>query len=596
MRIILDFIAGILESSRSFLQTALPLFFTISFILIIISLVLDFPRIKRQFKIRRSTWILLALIFLLGIFLRASTPVYLTTCIDEFSHIETGKNIAKYGIADMCHGLIDSEGMSCYLFNEPAGFPYVVGMFFLFLGVSETSAYMVNLIMGSLLAVIVFLFSLLLFKSEKIGLYGAFLVSVLPLYILLSRNIEPDTVSAFFIMLTFIGFILFFKIKDLKMGVFAVSILAFSMSIKQENILLPPLVLFLSFLFLDIKYLKQTIKNYRLWVLVLLFIILVTPHIFHLSLEIYPALFYGKPTATAVGGRLINLGNIFINAQILSKVIRGSFYPLLINLFIIVGLFYALKKHRKGGVFLILFFSLYMFVYLAYSATIVEKYLITALVPLVCFAGVGMYAIERFTISKLQVVSKRSVISYAIPLVIVFVIIMFSLPYFHEIREDLKPLDVNHGYPRNGIQYREKEVVNMIDKKIDSCYIIAEQPVFFSASDLKAIPTDSVLQNPQLLEKVISEGKCLFYFEDLYCTDFYSLGDRCGIENESIETCEQLRREIVRKCRKMHEKFELETYKEFEINLSEKYAGLKPEVIEGGSFAFRLYKINSVKS
>lgn len=573
---VLENIVNVLEGSRNFLPSLLPLFFTMTFLLIIIIFVLNFHQIRKQFKIKRFTWIMLTLVFLLGISLRTLTPVYLTTYTDEFAHIDTGKNIAIYGRADMCRGYNNLESRGCMLFNEPAGFPYVLGLFFFFLGVSETSAYVINIIMGSLLSVIIFLFCFLLFRSEKTGLYSAFVVSILPLHILLSRNIEPDTVSAFFILLTFLGFLLFFKIKDLKTGVFATSILALSISIKQENILLIPLVLLLSILFLDLKSLKYSIKNYKSWLLVILLVVLVTPHIFHLSLELYPALFYGKSTATAVGGQLINMENVGMNAQILNKAIGGSFYPILINLFLVTGLIYAFKKHRKAGIFLIIFFSSYMFVYLAYSASIVEKYMIIGLVPLICFAGFGMYVVEKFIISKLRVAARGKVINFSIPLAIVLVLFLFFIPYFYEIREGLKPLNVDHGYPRDMIHYKEKEVINLMEKEIGSCYIVAEDPVFFSATNLKIMDTEIALSDPKVVKDIVDKGNCIFYFEDLYCTDFYSLGNRCGIENESIETCEELRKNIVSRCEKMHEEYELQPYLKYEF----------------GNFTFTIYNIS----
>ena len=565
----LEGIVSVLEGSRIFLPSLLPLFFTMSFLLLVTFFVLNFRNIRKQFKVKRFTWMILILIFLLGISLRILTPIYMTTYNDEFAHMDTGKNIVTYGRADVCTvGYTDFEKKDCGLFNEPAGFPYVVGLFFLFLGVSETSAYAVNVIMGSLLTVMVFLFCFLLFRNEKTGLYSAFVVSILPLYILLSRNIEPDPVSAFFILLTFLSFLLFFKIRDVKTGVFATSILAFSMSIKQENILLIPLVFLLAILFVDLKNLKQTVKNYKSWFLAVLFIILVTPHVFHLSLELYPALFYGKTTATAVGGQVIKMENIVMNAQILNKVINGSFYPILINLFLVIGLIYAFKKHRRVGIFLIIFFSLYMFVYLAYSATIVEKYLITGLIPLICFAGVGMYAVEEFVVSKLRGISRESVVNFAIPLVIFLVLFLFFVPYFYEIREGSKPLNVRHGYPRDILHYNEREAIKMMDEKIDNCYIVAEEPIYFSLTDLKIMRTDYVLFmfDQNIVRNVIDNGGCIFYFEDFFCTDFYGLGDRCGIENPSIETCEELRQVIISRCRIMHEKYQLHPYLEYEFD------------------------------
>ncbi len=557
----LEIITSLLEGSRGFLPTLLPLSFTISFLLAIIFFVLDYSEIKKYFKIRLFVWFILIFIFFLALSLRLITPVYLTTYGDEFAHVQVAKDIITSGRA---------------VFNEPVGFSYVVALFLLFGGINENSAYMVNIVTGSLLVVVVFLFCFLLFKSEKAGLYSAFIVSILPLYILLSRNIEPDIVSAFFILLTFTAFLLFFKIRDLKTGIFATSILAFSISIKQEDILLIPLVLLLSVLFLDAKTLKSAIKNKRLWFLVLLLTILAIPHILHLSLEIYPAL-YGKSTATVVEGKLIRMENIPMNAQVLAKAMNGSFYPLLINVFLFAGLLYGFKKHRKEALFLAIFFSLYIFAYLAYSASIVEKYLITGLVPLLCFAGLGVCAFEKFAVSMPHKIARQKATKISAPVFIVLVLFLLSIPYFYAVQNDPKPLNVDHGYPRGRIEYKEMEVIDMIDREIDSCYVVTKEPVFFSATDLKAIPTESVLKQPEMLQDVTGNRGCVFYFKDLYCTDFYSLGNRCGIENESFETCEELRRKIVSQCREMHEKFELQPYLEYEF----------------GDFNLTLYKITT---
>lgn len=570
-------ILSVLEASRDFLPSLLPIFFTISFLLMITTFVLSFRDIRKQFRIKRFTLMILILIFLLGISLRILTPIYMTTYTDEFAHIETGKNIVTYGRADMCMGYADLESRNCGLFNEPAGFPYFVGLFLLLLGVSETSAYAVNLIMGSLLSVIIFFFCLFLSKNEKVSLYSAFVVSILPLNILFSRNIEPDTVSAFFILLTFLGFLLFFKIRDLKTGVFAVSILAFSISIKQENILLIPLVFLLSVIFLDLKSLKHSIKNYKSWFLFALLIVLITPHIFHLSWELYPSLFFGEQTATAVGGKLINIENISTSfSRSLVRAFDGTFYPILINLFILIGAVYAFKIYRKIALFLIIFFFLFIFVYLAYSGLMLERYLVNVITPLIFFAGLGMYSVEKFLISKSRGIVKDKMINFAIPLLIVLILFLLFIPYFYEIGEGLKPLSVTQGYPRNTIQYEEKRVINLIGGELDSCYVVAEWPSLLSATDLKIITTESVLSDTRMVRDVIENGDCIFYFEDLYCTDFYTFGNRCGIENETFESCEEVRQNIVSKCRKMHEVYNLSQYLKY----------------ESGEFTFTVYNIS----
>jgi 4-amino-4-deoxy-L-arabinose transferase-like glycosyltransferase len=522
--------------------------------------------------VKRNIWVLLVVIILLGIYLRAITPVYLVTFYDEFAHIDTGKNIVSQGIAATCTTAYSTVEMNnCTPFNEPAGFPYVVGLFLLFLGVSLPSAYAVNLVMGSLLGAGVFLFCFLLFKNEKIGLYGAFLIAILPLYVLLSRNIEPDSAFAFFTLMTLSCFVLFFRIRDLKTGVLAVSILAFSVSIKQEGILLLPLVLVLSLLFVDPDSFKRGIKNLKFAYLIALLAILITPHLIQLSYEVIPPLLYGESTSTGVGGKLLDFGNIGYNFGILGRAASGWFYPVLFNIFALAGLclLYSIKKHRAGLAFLMFFLSIFMFAYLGYSGRIVEKYLITGLIPLFCLAGAGLFAFEKSALKLLGGggIAKKRIVAIAVPAALALILFSSSVPYLLDVLGNLQPLHVSHGYPRDLIQYKEIDAAMSVGVEVcDSCYIIAENPLIFSPTNLKGISTDLALSEPETIKEILMNGRGVYYFEDMFCTDFFSLGDRCGIVNETVESCENVRLNITSKCGDMKRDFTLAPNEEFKFD------------------------------
>jgi 4-amino-4-deoxy-L-arabinose transferase-like glycosyltransferase len=531
---------------------------------------LSFRKIRSQFHVKRNIWVLLVMIILLGMYLRAITPVYLVTFYDEFAHINTGKNIVSEGIAATCTTAYSTVEMNnCTPFNEPAGFPYVVGLFLLFLGVSLPSAYAVNLVMGSLLGAAVFLFCFLLFKNEKIGLYGAFLIAILPLYVLLSRNIEPDGVFAFFTLMTLSCFVLFFRIRDLKTGVLAVSILAFSVSIKQEGILLLPLVVVLSLLFVDSDSFKRGIKNLKFVYIIALLAILITPHLIQLSYEVIPPLLYGESTSTGVGGKLLDFGNIGYNFGILGRAACGLFYPVLFNIFALAGLclLCSIKKQRAKLAFLMVFLSIFMFVYLGYSGRIVEKYLITGLIPLFCLAGAGLFAFEKSVLRLLGGRAKKRIVAIAVPAALGLILFSSSVPYILEVLGNVQPLHVSHGYPRDLIQYKEIDAAMSVGGEVcDSCYIIAENPLIFSPTNLKGISTDLALSRPEMIKKILKDGRSVYYFEDMFCTDFFSLGDRCGIVNETVERCENVRLNITSKCGDMKRDFTLAPVEEFKFD------------------------------
>jgi hypothetical protein len=52
----------------------------------------------------------------------------------------------------------------------------------------------------------------------------------------------------------------------------------------------------------------------------------------------------------------------------------------------------------------------------------------------------------------------------------------------------------------------------------------------------------------------------------MFCTDFFSLGDRCGIVNETVERCENVRLNITSKCGDMKRDFTLAPVEEFKFD------------------------------
>lgn len=571
----MDSLIVLLEGSRGFLSYLLTASFSAAFVVFILFFLLNLENVKKHFEIKRKTLSILITIFVLGLSLRALTPIYITTYGDELSHVSTGKSMFTTFRADCCSGYQDIGQRGCTMFNEPAGHSYVVGLFWFLFGMNMDAAYFTNLIISALIPVAVFFLVFLLFRDEKSGIYSAFLISILPLHMLLSRNIEPDPVSAFFILLTLISVILLAKNKDLKTGLFTAGILALTISMKQENILLIPIVaLVLVFSNVD---LKKRLTGRKALLVLIVFICLVLPHALHLSLELYPAMIYGESTATAVGGRIMNPGNIIGNSRVLIQSISGSFYPIIINALIFLGVFYAWRRNRKASLLLIGFFASYVFVYLSYSATIVEKYMVTALVPLFCFAGFGLSYLDTISSGRIGWLKGKSYGSFAISAVLLLTIMASSLPYFHSVFTEPKPLGVDHGFERGNIHYDEMETIRQIDNEIDNCYLISEEPIFFEASDLKVFRTESALTDQNLVGRMTEISDCVLYFEDLFCTDYYTFGERCGLEEESFETCEEFRRDIVSRCSKMKEAYELVPYRSFSTF---------------GNFTFRLYSVS----
>lgn len=577
--------SGMLESVRGFVPFTLTFAFIVSFSLIIIYLITNSDYIRKQFAVKRFFWILLVFIILLGLGLRFATPHFYPTYRDEMSNIEVSKNIILYGQPLVCE-YTGPEKISCRESSVSATFNYILSLFFILFGISTHSAYIATLIISLLAVIMVSVSVYLLFRNKKIALWSGFFISILPLYVLQSNTLEKDTAFVMLIFLTIFSFALLSKRMDFKTGVFAVVSLALAISTKQEGLILLPIFVAFVFLFADFDSIKKIHKNKKFWYLVILFAILMIPHFLHILIQIYPTLLYGKQTAYGEMG----LENIRNNIWIFQK-FAGVQYPWIFNLFIIIGILYSFKKFRKELVFLSLLFFFMTIAYLTYSYGVQERYLLMIYPPFIILGGIGVFYLENIlTKIVLKGVGRKSFkkhISFAVSCVLVIMILFSFSPFFDKL-DDTNPLDSSSGYTRDHLFYREGDYVDYIGRELGDSYVVAEFPLVFAGTLVKPIRTTNFLSGFEDTNPEELFGK-IYYFEDLYCTDFYSLQNRCGLENQSYETCEALREEKINICKDMHKKFKLVTFSEYKFNVSENVR-IRYGAVTGIS-TFRVYEI-----
>jgi hypothetical protein len=197
---------------------------------------------------------------------------------------------------------------------------------------------------------------------------------------------------------------------------------------------------------------------------------------------------------------------------------------------------------------------------------------------MLCFSGLGMMAAETFIEKKLQGIYGINLIHYAVPAAIILVLTLSFIPYYYNVIAEPRPLGVTHGFARTAIEYKEAEAILSFGGKTGNCFVVAEKPFLFAMTGMRPIRTEMALSDHGLVENILRNDTCILYFEDLYCTDFYGLGDRCGIANQSVAACEEVRQGIKSRCKSMKETYGLQQYHEYEY----------------GTFKFTLYNITSI--
>ncbi len=568
-----EFIIGILEGSKPILEYLIPVFLYVSLFSCLILIAKNMDLIKRQFKgIRRKTWFWILILVLVGLVIRILSPYFIITWYDEHSNIEVAKNIVTQGRSVLC-SYQDYNLETCTFYGDTHGFPFILSIFFLIFGVSGQVAYAVNIIFSSLSIILIFLISYIIFKKEGTSLYASVICAFLPMFIFHSSNLEVDTLAMFFLLITFLNFLLYFKTKNFEIYLASLLSLVITIQIRFELILL---ILLFGIFHWVMKFDFRLIKEKKYILSYLLFLILIIPHLFHMGKNAFPTLFYGKETGWAIGGHFLTLDHFLNNYSRVFEFISGWYYPALINVLILIGILYLFKQNRRLTAFILLYILIFSVMYISYYQIYV-RYWLHLLALSILFSVGGIYFIQK-EISKR---TSNKLLAFSDVIILLLVVLLSSYMILNLYNPDEYFSD--QGFVKSDVMYQEQEFINSIKDGVKGCYVVMHFPYFLSATEAKGIFTLDLLGNPNMSKNILNSESCFLFFEDLYCTNFFEETlDAAGTENLIISRCEE-----------MHNRFHLEPFIEYNIVKSKLCETYK---CEGSKDKFILYKITGLKS
>lgn len=500
----------------------------------------NFPDIKKLFThIKKSTWVLFLIIFLFGTSLRIITPHYNMMFIDEYWSMEAARNMLISGNAELCQ-YVGYEQASCTPYHKLTGTPFIFSISFFLFGINNYHAIYTFVVLGSLSILLMFLLAYLLSRREDIALYSSLAFAMYPPYIAWSGSASTITPGIFFLLLTLISFLLYFRTGTYRIYLLAVLSLAYAMQIRPELVLLLPLILVMHLLF-D-KNLKKMIKDYRFWSTWIVF------SLFFISFLL----------------QLKNYITLIMNASLNDKEIVGyttfnyfEGYSTLIsdNLFVLFFLvvleimFLKKNSNRKPVLFALFLFLMFSIpTMLGLSA----KPLLSALVGIFFLSASGaVRIIDAFKETATKTVAY--VIITALLLVISF---PYVSPYYnspttesHHCFSDAKILET----------YVPEEIKGVIP---ENCYVITKESSVLSTTGLKTINTHTALEAPTEMENIYRNAGCLMFYEDLSCyiTHATKIITDCasrinfGVHRDSSPVCQEIK-----------ETYNAEKYKEFKL-------------------------------
>jgi hypothetical protein len=504
--------------------------------------------IKKQFtSIKKSTWILLLIIFLFGTSLRLITPHHHMMFVDEYYNMEAAKNILLNGRAELCE-YPDYEQIRCGPHLKLTGPPLMFSLSFLLFGINSYHAIYLCTVLGSISIILMFLLAYLLFNREDVALYSSLLLATYPAYIMWSGSASTNVPGIFFFLLTLFSFFLFFRTGKDRLYLLAVLTLAFALQTRLEFMLLLLLVPMMHLLF-D-RDLKKRIKNWRFWKIWTVFIL------FFISFLVQAAN-YVPMTANIIANAYPTI-SIFTWIYITSLLSDAAFLVLiLLSALAIVSS--RERDERKPALFLLLLFLMFFVLSIPLMS---PKLLLAACTGLFILSACGA---SRF-VNVLKRISGKPIACTLVTLLLLSLFFPYVYPYYRN------PLTEDYY---NDAKILETLLLGKIEEDVPAnCYVIARHPFLLPTTGLKIATMDTALKNPDAIENMYKKTGCLMFYEDLSCF-FKQSRTREGCMLFYYGYCYQ--RDPLPECQEIKETYSAEKYREYRL----------------GNFTYSLYTLSA---
>lgn len=501
-----------------FLATNVVLIF--SFLLISLDDIIGFLK-----KINKRTWIMIFLIFFLGLFIRLFITAHThRVYFDEDIYLDIGKEILVRWRAALCN---NGNNFTCYEYDTMKwsnGHTFFLAIIYLFFGLSESLAFNAIAFISSVSIILIFLIGYLL-KDEKYGLFSALIYTLIPVQIQWSGTVAAEPTLAFFTILSMFFIIFSLKIKKWSPFFLGLATLAYAIQIKAESIALLPVAIVLYLLFDN--HLKTRFFDNRFIVAVLMLFILITPYLIHIV--------YASKVDTW-GSNEGKFGLKFAKKNIPENLIffiNGYYqieHPLIFSIFAVIGFIFLLVRDKKTLLFLFTWFStfflLYGFFYAGstiYGADV--RYMLSVFIPFALFAGYGLFYIN----SLFNKVIKNEIRSIILIFVLVLVIFYFYIPTVSMSYDEIMEANQARTY--------HEFVVNEALKLDKNCHILSHTPSIFLIIDRPSLQT-WFANNDLVMRDVFNRTDCVIFDYNYWCNtpDFKEGICKDVLEKYSLET------------------------------------------------------------
>jgi len=490
----------------------------INILLIVISICLGYKDIVSSFKkIKKSTWIILIIILLFGFYLRMFVaPHSHHIFFDEDIYLNIAQNIVNEGKACLCNYGNTENCFNCISNKQPYGLPAFYAIFFFLFGVSETVAVNVSIIIATFSILLVFLVSYLLFKEEKLSVYSALVLTIIPIHIKWSTTQALGLPLVFFSLLTIFLFLIYLEKRNMFILFAFFCTLAYTCQIRPESMLMA-VVAASFFIFMDNDIFK-TVRDRKFLIVLAIFLILILPTVEHIDNM--------KHEDWGASGNKFSKDIIKRNLADNSKFfIENTRFPLIFTIFSIIGIIFGLYKYPRKIIPFIIWFIIFFLVFIPFYAGSFNygkdvRFSLNLYPSVAIFSGLGFYLLNLALLAvskKSKLNQKKQIAKLSIHILIMLLILLSFIPFIGFVS--------NYGEggwdAKAAHDFAVSEVPN-----IKNCIVISKVPSMFLVEGVPAIQIFLVSDKEMMME-LHTEYDCVMFYEEYWCIN--SEIDREGI-------------------------------------------------------------------
>lgn len=494
---VLDILANVYQRTILFLMYALlfSLFIALGFV--------KWGKIVSLFAgIRRKTWLWLLITFLVGGVLRFSVfPSYHMMYTDESLYLEMASNF-NHRLQPVQCLTYDAAGETCLpLYTKPPGWPFLISLGFLAFGEEEGVGFFLSALFGSLSILFIFILGFLIFRSDRAGLWAAFLLALSPLHILWSHSSETNIPSTFFVLLVLAVLFLYRETSNNTLLLPLLALFLLSVSIRYENVLF---LLLMAPPFCADAIARYSSKHRT----ALLAGLLIIPMFLALAFVLQVAeLFYINLAFSTLPSLYLTRLPSFLGEISINYAYFALSLPLL------------MRRNRRAVPENSIFFvagALLIFSIFTLPIYSESRFALTPSVFLILLAALSLDRICSAARTKIPALLTAGII----------LLLLFGwIANLHEGKRRIFP----PGLYFSDLQLLETESSRQIRDSVPrECIIIADQPVVIEPTPIRLMHTNTAILNPSVVDTYLKKGECIYFFSDIYCT---------GAVMDSLRTC-----------------------------------------------------------